>query len=87
MKNLLRIPSHIRRRLSSNKFYIYLAVLGPGIIAANAGNDAGGIATYSTVGAAYGYTLLWVFIPDDRQPDNCAGNVRANGSCNRTGFG
>ena len=41
----------------------YLAVLGPGMIAANAGNDAGGIATYATVGAAHGYTLLWVLIP------------------------
>lgn len=63
MQNFLRVPSHVRRRLGSNKFYLYLAVLGPGIIAANAGNDAGGIATYSTVGAAYGYTLLWVFLP------------------------
>jgi Mn2+/Fe2+ NRAMP family transporter len=60
---LLRYPKRIRRNLSEYKFYAYLAVLGPGIIAANAGNDAGGIATYSTVGAAYGYTLLWVFIP------------------------
>src|ERR1051325_5760798 len=41
----------------------YLAILGPGMIAANAGNDAGGIATYSTVGADHGYTLLWVLIP------------------------
>ncbi|RAQ98239.1 Mn transporter [Thermogemmatispora tikiterensis] len=36
-----------------------LAVLGPGLIAANAGNDAGGIATYSSAGANYGYSLLW----------------------------
>lgn len=36
-----------------------LAVLGPGLIAANAGNDAGGIATFSLSGASYGYTLLW----------------------------
>lgn len=36
-----------------------LAVLGPGLIAANAGNDAGGIATFSQAGASYGYTLLW----------------------------
>ncbi|HEY8200368.1 MAG TPA: divalent metal cation transporter, partial [Actinomycetota bacterium] len=36
-----------------------LGVLGPGLISANAGNDAGGIATYSSVGAAYGYSLLW----------------------------
>src|SRR5215210_5726100 len=41
----------------------YLAILGPGVIAANAGNDAGGIATYSSVGASYGYRLLWVLIP------------------------
>jgi Mn2+/Fe2+ NRAMP family transporter len=36
-----------------------LLVLGPGMIAANAGNDAGGIATYSATGASYGYNLFW----------------------------
>jgi len=41
---------------------IYLAALGPGLIAANAGNDAGGIATYSSVGASYGYNLLWMIV-------------------------
>ncbi len=39
-----------------------LAILGPGIIAANAGNDAGGIATYSSVGARYGFDLLWMMV-------------------------
>ena len=39
-----------------------LAVLGPGLIAANAGDDAGGIATYSAVGAKYGYDLLWMMV-------------------------
>ncbi|MBV8063965.1 MAG: Nramp family divalent metal transporter [Actinobacteria bacterium] len=39
-----------------------LAVLGPGLIAANAGNDAGGIATYASVGAKYGYQLLWMMV-------------------------
>lgn len=34
-------------------------MLGPGLIAANAGNDAGGIATFSQSGASYGYSLLW----------------------------
>ncbi|HXH71101.1 MAG TPA: divalent metal cation transporter [Pyrinomonadaceae bacterium] len=63
MKNLRRFPARIRRSLSSNRFYAYLAVLGPGIIAANAGNDASGIATYSTIGAGYGYSLLWAFVP------------------------
>jgi NRAMP (natural resistance-associated macrophage protein)-like metal ion transporter len=41
----------------------YLAVIGPGMIAANAGNDAGGIATYASAGAEYGYNLLWTLIP------------------------
>lgn len=59
----VRLPSRIRRSLSNYRFYAYLAILGPGIIAANAGNDASGIATYSTVGAGYGYTLLWAFLP------------------------
>jgi NRAMP (natural resistance-associated macrophage protein)-like metal ion transporter len=39
-----------------------LGFLGPGLIAANAGNDAGGIATYSNVGAQYGYSLLWIMV-------------------------
>lgn len=39
-----------------------VALLGPGLIAANAGNDAGGIATYSQVGAKYGYSLLWIML-------------------------
>lgn len=46
-----------------HQFLAYLAILGPGVIAANAGNDAGGIATYASVGADYGYTLLWTFVP------------------------
>jgi NRAMP (natural resistance-associated macrophage protein)-like metal ion transporter len=41
----------------------YLAVVGPGLIVANAGNDAGDIFTYSNVGAKYGLGLLWAFIP------------------------
>jgi Mn2+/Fe2+ NRAMP family transporter len=39
-----------------------LLVFGPGLIAATAGDDAGGIATYSQVGAKYGYDLLWVLL-------------------------
>ncbi|MHB1006326.1 MAG: Nramp family divalent metal transporter [Chloroflexota bacterium] len=39
-----------------------LAVVGPGIITANADNDAGGISTLSIVGAHYGYTLLWALV-------------------------
>ncbi|HEY7062026.1 MAG TPA: divalent metal cation transporter [Chloroflexota bacterium] len=46
-----------RRRLLA-----FLAVVGPGIITANADNDAGGITTYSIVGAHYGYSLLWALV-------------------------
>ena len=34
-----------------------------GMIAASAGNDAGGIATFASVGAEQGYRLLWILIP------------------------
>ena len=50
------------RKLRRLPFWAYLAVLGPGIVSASAGNDAGGIATYSQVGAAYGYKLLWAML-------------------------
>ena len=63
VQSLRRLQGRLWRRLSEYRFVTYLAVVGPGIIAANAGNDAGGIATYSSAGAAYGYTLLWTFIP------------------------
>ena len=63
VQKFVRFPSRVRRGLSNYRFVTYLVVLGPGIIAANAGNDASGIATYSTVGAGYGYSLLWVFVP------------------------
>lgn len=41
------------------RIWPYLAALGPGLLAASAGNDAGGIATYASAGASYGYGLLW----------------------------
>lgn len=50
------------RRLTRTGFWPYIAILGPGIVAAAAGNDAGGIATYASTGAAYGYSLLWVMV-------------------------
>jgi NRAMP (natural resistance-associated macrophage protein)-like metal ion transporter len=40
----------------------WLAVLGPGLIAANAGNDAGGIATYASAGAQFGYRTLFFMV-------------------------
>ena len=38
----------------------FLGVMGPGLIAGLAGNDAGGIATYSVLGAETGFSLLWI---------------------------
>lgn len=37
-----------------------LAVVGPGVITAMAGNDAGGVTTYSVAGAGFGYDTLWM---------------------------
>jgi Mn2+/Fe2+ NRAMP family transporter len=38
----------------------FLGVLGPGLIAGLAGTEAGGIATYSVLGAETGLSLLWI---------------------------
>jgi NRAMP (natural resistance-associated macrophage protein)-like metal ion transporter len=54
----------LRRTVARRKRLLALvAVLGPGMITANAGNDAGGIATFASVGADFGYSLLWLLIP------------------------
>lgn len=39
------------------------AILGPGFVTASAGNDVGGIATYSAAGAKFGYIVLWTLVP------------------------
>lgn len=41
---------------------IMFAVLGPGIITGNVDNDAGGITTYSVIGARFGYSMLWMLL-------------------------
>jgi len=51
-----------RRRLVPARLALLFSILGPGIIAANADNDAGGIYGYSLAGAQYGYALLWVLV-------------------------
>lgn len=42
------------------KILLISSVIGPGIIAGTADNDAGGIATYSAAGAQFGTHLIWV---------------------------
>ncbi|MBC8029027.1 MAG: Nramp family divalent metal transporter [Pyrinomonadaceae bacterium] len=53
LRGLRRSPTGLLR---------WLAILGPGLIATSAGNDAGGIATYSQAGAKFGYDLIWVMV-------------------------
>ena len=49
-------------RLPPRGIWKWLLILGPGLIATSAGNDAGGIATYSSAGAKFGYQLIWVMV-------------------------
>lgn len=63
IRPLRRLRPRLRRNLSEYRVYAYLALLGPGIISATSGNEVSGIATYSSAGAEYGYTLLWTFLP------------------------
>jgi NRAMP (natural resistance-associated macrophage protein)-like metal ion transporter len=50
------------RRVGRSRLFIALAMLGPGLIAANAGNDAGGITTWSVIGSRYGYSMIWLLV-------------------------
>jgi Mn2+/Fe2+ NRAMP family transporter len=49
-------------RRGVRRFLGVIAVAGPGIIAANAGNDAGGIITYASAGAEFGYRTLFFMV-------------------------
>lgn len=62
---LLRRGAQGMRRTVARRprLFVYLSILGPGVITASAGNDAGGIATFASVGADHGYKLLWLLIP------------------------
>lgn len=58
----MKIFERIKTALANNRMIVVLSVIGPGFIAGNAGNDAGGIATYSIIGAQEGYGLLWALL-------------------------
>jgi Mn2+/Fe2+ NRAMP family transporter len=51
-----RVASHPRRKLRGPG---YFKRLGPGIVTGAADDDPSGIGTYSQVGAAFGFGLLW----------------------------
>jgi Mn2+/Fe2+ NRAMP family transporter len=61
---VIRTASAVRRRARVRRAAIlgFLAVMGPGIITGFAGNDAGGVATYTAVGAHYGFAMLWLLL-------------------------
>jgi Mn2+/Fe2+ NRAMP family transporter len=52
----------VRARLRQRRIFVYLAIAGPGIIAANAGNDAAGIATYASAGSQFVYRTLFFML-------------------------
>src|ERR1051325_10843835 len=56
--DFLRLRGRFRGRRG---LLAFLAVMGPGLISGIAGNDAGGITTYSVLGARTGLSLLWLF--------------------------
>jgi Mn2+/Fe2+ NRAMP family transporter len=56
------LPGKVRQRFLSSRLFYFLGILGPGIIAANADNDASGILGYSQAGAQYRYAMLWVLV-------------------------
>jgi NRAMP (natural resistance-associated macrophage protein)-like metal ion transporter len=51
-----------RARVRRASIVAFLAVMGPGIITGFAGNDAGGVTTYTAVGAHYGFAMLWLLL-------------------------
>ncbi|MGH9095062.1 MAG: NRAMP family divalent metal transporter [Acidimicrobiales bacterium] len=44
------------------RWFKYVAMAGPGLIAANAGNDAGGIITYASAGSEFAYRMLFFML-------------------------
>lgn len=62
VKQLRRRHGHPAFGASLRRFRlpVFVAVLGPGLLAGLSDDDPAGITTYSIVGARYGYELLWV---------------------------
>jgi NRAMP (natural resistance-associated macrophage protein)-like metal ion transporter len=59
----LQDSAAVTRAFRWRSVLMFLSVVGPGIITANADNDVGGVLTYSQAGAQFGYSLLWLLIP------------------------
>jgi len=58
----LRALDDATRSSRRRRFLLYLTFAGPGLIAASAGNDAGGVVTYASAGAQFGYQTLFFMV-------------------------
>lgn len=52
----------VPQRIRHTRLWLLLAAAGPGMVAANAGNDAAGIATYASAGSQYAYRVLFFMV-------------------------
>lgn len=59
MQKKTNSPTPIKRR---SHLWMLLSAIGPGLIAAAAGNEAGGVLTYSQIGASHGNGMLWLLV-------------------------
>ncbi len=63
-REVMRTPKRLEKAAESEarQLYKHGRMLGPGLIAGAADDDAGGVATYSIVGATVGYALNWLML-------------------------
>lgn len=55
-------PRAGRRPRGLRRLAVVAAIAGPGLVAANAGNDAAGIATYASAGSQFAYGTLFLMV-------------------------
>ena len=58
----IRIGGVRLTRVRKSRIFLVLAIAGPGVVAANAGNDAAGIATYASAGSQFVYRTLFFMV-------------------------
>jgi Mn2+/Fe2+ NRAMP family transporter len=64
LASLIRVRAGGVRLIRSRRgrIWLILAIAGPGVVAANAGNDAAGIATYASAGSQFVYRTLFFMV-------------------------